>query len=232
MNIKNFIITYCKNKTKHWLVYKIVREIKAYTLFLIRKIRWTVQDHYYDKKLGIETSEVLVFKERISLYKDDEAYYPINYYILEKVIDYLKLSDDDIFIDFGCGKGRVIFFAALEKIKKVVGIELRKELVDIAKRNLHSLKLNNTPIEIINADAANFNIKNETVFFMFNPFGRKTLARVVDNIRESLIVNPRIIRIVYFNAVHYDLLDSQDWLVPEGEIDNTKVLVWRNILIE
>ena len=47
-------------------------------------------------------------------------------------MNYLKLDANDVFVDLGCGKGRAVFLAAAQKLKKVIGVELRKELADIA----------------------------------------------------------------------------------------------------
>ena len=226
------------NKIKNWLISKILKEMTnsyagfiKYVYVCMCRIISIVIDHHYDNKLGIETDAQLVSKDNLSLYKDAVIYQPTPYHKLEKMIDYLNLGPDDIFIDLGCGKGRVIFLVATQKLKKVMGLELKKELVDIAKLNLDNLKLNNTPIEIINADAATYdNSKDITVFFMFNPFGSATLTRVIDNIKNTLIANPRIIRIVYYVPAYRNLFDNQNWLVSEGEIDKTAIFVWHNIL--
>ena len=83
------------------------------------------------------------------------------------------------------------------EIKKSYGLRIKEGTVDIAKLNLNNLKLNNTPIEIIDTDATNYdNFKDATVFFMFNPFGSMTLTKVINNIKNSLITKPRKIRII------------------------------------
>ena len=223
------------NKIKNWLLYKILREIKNSSLHSIKFLHRTIsriiviiKEHYYDKHLGIETSGYYNFRDDLSLYKDGNAYHPMPYRLLEKMLDYLKLNPDDVFIDLGSGKGRVIFFLATQKIKKVTGLELHKCLADIAKINLNSLKSRNTPVEIINTDAATFDAKDGTIFFMYNPFKEKTVAKVIGNIKDTLAANPRKIRIVYCAPAFGNLLNSQNWLVPEGEIENTGILIWHN----
>jgi 16S rRNA G966 N2-methylase RsmD len=222
-------------KMKNWLLYKILKEIKnsslhiiIYATRIIVRIYAIAKEHYYDKRLGIDTSGYYMLRDSLSLYKDGYVYQPTPYWLLEKVFDYLKLKPDDVFVDFGSGKGRVISFVAQQRIKRVIGIELHKELTDIAKINLDNLKSRNTPVEIINTDAATFDAKEGTMFFMFNPFGEKTVARVIENIKDTLAANPRKIRIVYGRPAFSHRLDSQDWLVPEGEIENTGALAWHN----
>lgn len=220
---------------RNWLAYKILVEVKNTYISILKQIHYCIRriisitrEHYYDKRLGIRTSDTCFFKEDPSSHKDGQIYQPTSYQRLEAMIDYLKLRQDDVFIDLGCGKGRAIFLVATQKLKKVVGVEVREELADIAKENLKNLRSNKTPIEIFNADAADFDVRDGTAFFMFNPFGDKTLAKVVDNVKASLRTNPRNIRIVYYNPAHRHLLNSQDWLAPEGEIDKTGIFVWRN----
>ncbi len=182
-----------------------------------------------DKRLGIETCGYSFSGLNINLDGDAREYSPTTYSKLKKMIIYLKLNREDVFIDLGCGAGRPVFLAGTQRLKKIVGIEINKELADIAKRNLKNLKLNNTPIEIINTDASAFDVKEGTIFFMFDPFGEKTFTKVIENIKNSLVTNPRKIRIAYYYPVYRNLLDLQDWLVSEGEIDKTDIFVWRSL---
>jgi len=186
-----------------------------------------VKDHYYDHKYNIDTLGLYNLKEDASLYGDEKRYQATNYDRIIKIINYLKLKENDVFVDLGCGKGRVILLASTKKIKKVIGIELRKSMVDIARKNINNFKFKKTPIEIFHCDAANYNFKEETVFFMFHPFEWKTLKIVLNNIKKSLIENPRKIHIVYHSPANYVLLDMTDWLTRETTI-NKCTLVWKN----
>jgi predicted RNA methylase len=138
------------------------------------------------------------------------------------------LTPDDVFIDIGCGAGRVIFFIAAQNLKKVIGVELNEELIDAARQNYRALKLRNSPVEIVCADAAVFNMDEGTIFFMYNPFGYKTLRKVVANIKKSIEASPRKIRIVYYGLWHRHLLDDEDWLELEKEMDRGEILIWHN----
>lgn len=61
-----------------------------------------------------------------------------NYYIdllqkmaLEEVLD---LKGDEVVLDFGCGSGRFSYWIA-PRVKKVVGLEITPEMVELAERN-------------------------------------------------------------------------------------------------
>ena len=61
-----------------------------------------------------------------------------NYYIdlLQKAAleEVLKLKGDEIVLDFGCGSGRFSYWIA-PKVKKVVGLEVTPEMIDLAEKN-------------------------------------------------------------------------------------------------
>jgi SAM-dependent methyltransferase len=61
-----------------------------------------------------------------------------NLYIdtLQKIAfgEVLKLRGDEIVLDFGCGSGRFSYWIA-PKVKKVVGLEITQEMIDLARKN-------------------------------------------------------------------------------------------------
>jgi len=187
-----------------------------------------IEDYLYDRRLGIETRYDYYPKEDKSFYDDEVVYKPTSYRRIKKIVNALQLGADDVFIDLGCGKGRVIFFVATRSVKKVIGVELRKVLAMIAKVNLERVRSRRAEITIVHGDAANFNIDEGTIFFMYDPFGYKTFARVIENIRCSLIARPRKAKIVYFDPRYLDLLNTADWLKARGEIDHSRIFVWEN----
>lgn len=189
----------------------------------------TFKDYRVDKKLGIDTSFDNVQVAQ-GLYKDAQAYEPTRYATLEFVLDYLQLNSNDVFVDYGCGKGRVVCLVAQRNLKKVIGVELDERAAMIGKTNLARLNDKKTDAEILITDAIHFDPKEGTVFFLFNPFGVKTFELVLDRIRQSLIEHPRKIRIAYLNARCESLMESQEWLEPETVFNDIKpaVSIWRS----
>ena len=191
-----------------------------------------IKSYLYDKYLGIDTGiefhkESNTFEDN-SYYKDMATYQPAFYGRLEKIRTYLKLTEDDIFADLGCGKGRMLFIMAQQRIKKVIGVELNPDIFAITQKNLKKVKYRNSPIELLNIDAVYFDPAEVTVFFLFNPFGQSTLKKVLNNIKNSLSANPRKIRIVYYGPPFRQIMDNQDWLSYEGFIENDACPVWRS----
>jgi len=155
---------------------------------------------------------------------DSKIYVPTDFYILPSLLRYL--NSDDIVIDLGCGKGRVLWFVATRrKLRKVIGVEIDPALVQIARENMAKAKLR-TPVTIIEGDAARADLSEGTVYFMFNPFGEETLRRVLENISSSLEDHPRSIRILYEHPVLAHVLDDTIWLRAQNR--NGFLRIWTN----
>lgn len=213
---------------KDVLVYKISREIYCSLISLYSDIKEVIKEHFWERKLGINTSNISFVENQVSMFRDIVSYQPSPYYIIETMLKYLQFSPADVFIDLGCGKGRVIFSIATKRLKKVVGIEVRQDMVEIARQNLKNLKLNNTPIQIVHTDVATFDMREGTVFFLYNPFFGKTQTKVMENIKNSLVVNPRNILIVCYRAPDLNVIEGCDWLIEEGKLARVNTIrVWR-----
>lgn len=69
--------------------------------------------------------------------------------LYNKAIEFARLNDKDILCDLYCGIGTIGIFAS-KKVKKVYGIEIVKEAVEVAKENAKINNVNN--IEFITGD--------------------------------------------------------------------------------
>jgi len=111
---------------KFWTAEKIIRIIrnlcrdpKFYWPGYIDRLILFIQD----KRLGIETCSDTFSKENHGFFNDGVRYSPTSYLKLEKMLGHLKLNQQDVFIDLGCGLGRPVFLAATRRLKKVIGVE-------------------------------------------------------------------------------------------------------------
>lgn len=166
---------------------------------------------------------------------DDGVWYESpDYWYLWKIAWILnqQRSDDDVFVDIGAGKGRVICVMARWRYKRVVGIELSEMLCAAACRNADLLRGRKARVDIICGDASRVDMTNGTIYFMYNPFGADTMCAVLKNIRRSLDDAPRDITIVYYNAIHEALFVACKWLqctCTFETVTNRKVSFWRHI---
>ncbi|MGE0610017.1 MAG: hypothetical protein AB7O62_23200, partial [Pirellulales bacterium] len=97
--------------------------------------------------------------------------------------------------------------------KKVVGVEISEHWAEWAADNVARLRHKKTAcIEVTQCNALDFDCSEGTVFYFFNPFGEQTIAAVLANIQESLVRQPRSVKLLYHNPLHRPLFDAADWL--------------------
>jgi len=120
---------------------------------------------------------------------------------LRSVLSTCEFPPASVFVDLGCGKGRAMLVASQFAFKRVVGVEVSRELCDIAAANVRTYRKRHrdaAPVDIIEADAVGYEVKpDENVFYLFNPFGRDMLRQVVRNISSSVASHRRPVWIIY-----------------------------------
>jgi predicted RNA methylase len=116
------------------------------------------------------------------------------------------------FLDLGAGKGRPAMVAAEFPFQEVVGVELAASLAEIAVRNVAIFQARRpglAPIRIVNADAAAYPMPaGDLAVFLYNPFGREIVERVVANIEAALAAAPRRVFVIYYNPVQGVCFDA------------------------
>lgn len=126
-------------------------------------------------------------------------------------------TPSDVFIDVGSGKGRVLCCAAHRRVKKVVGIEISKELCAIAEANAAQMRHRLSPVEVKHGCAQEFSFHEGNALFFFNPFGPATVEAVLDQIERSR--NGQPLRIAYVNPLYDAILAERTWLRPTTRWD-------------
>ena len=115
----------------------------------------------------------------------------------------LDVTPDDVFVDVGSGKGRVVLEAARRPFRRVVGVELLPGLHDRAAINARADRRRTRcrEIELVRGDALRAGIPDDaTVLFLFNPFLGDIAEGFFACVRESLERRPRRLRLLYLDA--------------------------------
>ena len=144
------------------------------------------ENYKYEEFLGIESTEI-VYNNR---YNDDYyRYEPTSYSGLICAFDELEdsITKYDRLVDFGCGKGRVLFYVNQRFQCEVCGIEVDEQLYELAldNRAYFNTRFRDTMerIEILHGKAEEYVIKPEdNIFYFFNPFEINIFEKVIDNI--------------------------------------------------
>jgi len=121
-----------------------------------------------------------------------------------------EVGDEDVFVDYGSGMGRVVYQAAAQyPFKRVIGVELSEELNAIARENIdrNRPRLRCQAVELLTSDALGFEVPPDvSIAFFFNPFTGELFASVIDRLLASYDRHPRRLRIIYRNPLEHERL--------------------------
>lgn len=107
-------------------------------------------------------------------------------------------------VDYGSGKGKVLFLAADFPFKKIIGVEFDPRLHAQAKHNLETYKgkMRCEAIELLNLDAQKYvHPDGSSLLFFYSPFHTGLLEKVLEQIRLSVAENPRQTIICFYDDV-------------------------------
>lgn len=152
---------------------------------------------------GLETSGVVPL-DKLGLDHPDRTWYePSKWLSFYRTLRGVKIGPDDVFVDFGSGKGRMVYMVARRyRLKRVVGIEIAEELNRQARDNIGRVRdrLRTSDVELVTCDATEFPIPDDmTVAYFYNPFVGESFKQVLANIIDSLDRAPRRLVLIYAN---------------------------------
>ncbi|MGY8767699.1 MAG: class I SAM-dependent methyltransferase [Pirellulales bacterium] len=180
--------------------------------------RWLmshIEETYQESKLNISTSTKVEIDE-LGFTSECVGYEPINYTCFNRILDNLEIRpDQEVFLDYGCGKGRAVVIAATRPFKRVLGLELSPELSESARENIDRAQkhLQCPNVEIVTANACKYTVPEDvSMIFLWNPFQGSILESVIERIRESAVKAPRKLQVIY--------------VLPHGEPNAMQQIPW------
>jgi SAM-dependent methyltransferase len=149
----------------------------------------------------LDTDGVL-FLEQVGLAAPGRVQYqPSGYSWLWRGLRGLPITSEDVFLDYGCGKGRVVIQAAQRyPFGRVIGVDISEDLVRVARENLARARprLKTTEVDLLVADAETWPLPDEvTYIYMYRPFKGELFKTVMRRVVESLERRPRRLTLVY-----------------------------------
>jgi Histone methylation protein DOT1 len=182
-------------------------EVAAYLFNLVRVHRAErIED--FDRRFGTDTATVVYPWNLPSIGREHTT--EINHYeatpawLIREILKSIPLQPNTFaFVDMGSGKGRALLVASELPFAKIVGVELSHELHLIAEENIRRYRPESqlcTAFFLHCMNAIEYTFGPEPlVLFLFNPFGKNSVRRILASLEASLSATPREAFVVYVN---------------------------------
>jgi hypothetical protein len=206
---------------REWTPARVQRAIGLMTNPDVLRRQWNLR--MVKPRYGIETVRDIVVDRRYGgscggTYKgrwDDLGYRgtsSAHYGYLAKLFSdkYVPIGPDDVLVDVGSGKGRVLNFWLHKGLRnRLVGIEIDERWATFSADRLRSYP----NVEVICGDVFDTIPPDGTIFYIFNPFMRDVCERFKDLLRD--LRGPGAdVTLVYYMSNHADLFeDDPAWEV-------------------
>lgn len=132
-----------------------------------------------------------------------------DYRVLAEIFRQVEIRPDDVIVDVGCGKGRVLNFLLWQGLaNQIVGLELDPLIAARAGRRLARYP----NVRVIQGDAREVLPQEASIVYMFNPFKREIMQGFCQRLKSL----PRVGRatVIYYNPRYLDLFaDDPFWSV-------------------
>ena len=168
-------------------------------------------EHNWDKLLQIQTCG------RDETYADEyhHPYEPTPYSVLERLAKSGLIGNEDVVLDYGCGKGRVGFFLSYRAKAKTIGIEYDDRIYQGALENQRAAISRIKP-DFVLTRAEEYEVPADVNrCYFFNPFSVEILHKVMARIIESWYENPREVFLFFY----YPADEYISYLMTVDELD-------------
>lgn len=157
-------------------------------------------ENAWEKLLQIETAG----RDDFGADEYHHPYEPTPYSVLEKLANCCLIGEDDVVLDYGCGKGRVGFFLSYRRAAKTIGIEYDARIYQEACKNQKTTVSRIKP-DFVLTRAEEYEVPAEVNrCYFFNPFDLVILRKVMARICDSWYDSPReIFLFFYYPADEY-----------------------------
>jgi methyltransferase family protein len=184
----------------------VVKAVAGPPFFAAR--RW-VNSALIERRLGVDTAGEIQLAE-LGVDAEHRNHYEASGWLdLRKILRREEVGPEDVFIDFGSGKGRVVLEASRYPFARVIGLEVSEDLNRVARANVARFgdRAVCQDVEIVTADAAEYEIPDDvTIAYFYNPFSGNVFETVVERLLESVDRNPRLLRLIYRTPLEDEFL--------------------------
>jgi SAM-dependent methyltransferase len=154
--------------------------------------------------------------------KRGHRYRAVNAWAFRRFLAAFAPSRELRFVDLGCGLGRACLIAAEYGFKRIRGVDMVPEFCAQARINIQTLykcDSDGPRVEIFLEDAVDYSRRSDDdIVFLYNPFPRDVLERVIANLLDGAHRLRRALLIIYTERVletsrTLEVLDNQEAMV-------------------
>lgn len=180
-------------------------------------------DGRFDQRFMVDTAGVLRIptlhsNPEMNVHSPFKGYSPTPRSMFDGMLRRIRVDYSNfVFIDFGCGKGKVLLLARGMPFKRIIGVELSSELIRVAENNLKNYRgeCRCNSVQLACMDVREFTLPDEpAVCYFYDPFEPEVLRTTLKSIEASFAASPRDIYVVYAYPVYRAVLDEAGFLAP------------------
>ena len=160
----------------------------------------------------------------VTLSDEMVAYQPTPARHIFDLIPRMRFTEEDVFIDLGCGLGHAPLLIAICTDARAIGIELEPSYVECARVAAQELRI--TRATFLAQDAREADLSGGTVFYMYTPFRGAILRAVLDRVRAKAEASKHGIRVCTFGPCT-TAVAAESWLVRESD-QSSHISVFRS----
>ena len=113
---------------------------KGFYVFVKESIDRIV-DNYYEMYFNVNTKGYVHIEDLEIDHHESIGYGTVYYRYMINALSNLEVDTaNSTLLDFGCGKGRVLVYAASCQYQKIIGVELSK-IIDVARENIKKMNI-------------------------------------------------------------------------------------------
>jgi predicted RNA methylase len=132
--------------------------------------------------------------------------------VVRKSLAALLEVESYTFVDLGCGKGRAMIVASELPFKRIVGVDLCTELLEVAQKNIEKVKQaypTRPEISLVESNALEFRLPpGNVVVFIYHAFGRELMRDLTKLLESWLASSSDHLFVVYYNPVYAEFFDE------------------------
>ncbi len=134
--------------------------------------------------------------------------YHTKYSVLPIIFRLIKIRPEDVLVDVGCGKGRVINYWLSRRLRnKIIGLELDHKIAEQTAKHLSRWK----NVTIIPGNAIRNLPAEGSIFYFYNPFSKEVVKQFEEALASKYKNRP--ITIIYYNPKSIDVFCNKRWKI-------------------